>query len=355
MIKLYEKTQLKIKEYLQEGIFPGVDYAFVRQGKTENKVLGDAQKLPVVEPLQPAMLFDVASLTKVIGTTTVILKLWEQGKIDMDQPIQAYLPSFDDQRVTIRHLLTHTSNIDSFIPQRDQLNQAELREAFYHLPSGEMIGKQALYTDTGMILLGFMIEQLFDKEVQQVIEEEVLLPLNMSASSFAPTLKEMCVPTENHPTRGLIRGEVHDPKAYVLGRSCGSAGLFSNQQDILRFSQMVLDKGFVNGTSFLQANTIEQLFKDQTPSHDLKRSFGWDLRFDLKDGHPMLFHTGYTGTFLLIDLQSQEIFSFLSNRVHPVDHRDEYLEKRDEILKIYLNEKAGNDIMREINNEMEKE
>lgn len=345
---MYEQTQMTINQMLTEGIFPGVDYVLMKNGRRIQKVLGHAQLLPEIEPLKKEMLFDVASLTKVIGTTTVLLKLWEAGALDFDQPVQKYLPEFEDESVTIRHLLTHTSDIDSYIPNRDCLNKEQLKTAFYHLSSGDQIGQKVVYTDTGMILLGFVIERFFGKNVQQVIEEEVLMPLKMTASGFAPQNQENCVPTQIHPVRGLIRGVVHDPKAYVLGENCGSAGLFSSQHDLLLFSQMILNQGQVDGKSFLQKETIQQLFMDQTPTKHLGRSLGWDLKFDPKDGHPLLFHTGYTGTFLLIDLQEQEIFSFLSNRVHPEDHREEYLEKREEILKIYLNEKADNDIMKEI-------
>lgn len=346
---MYEQTQKKISELMEHGIFPGVDYAFVKNGKVENHLLGHAQVYPSMEKMQEGMLFDVASLTKVVGTTTVILKLWENGEIEVDQPLQTYLPSFEDGQVTVRHLLTHTSDIHAYIPHRDKLSKSQLREAFYHMKSGKQIGERAVYTDTGMILLGFMIEQLYQKNVQQVIEEEVLIPLNMTASCFSPADKNRCVPTERHPVRGLIRGEVHDPKAHTLGENCGSAGLFSTQRDLLIFAQMILNQGTVNHQPFLKKETIKRLFKDQTPTHGLGRSFGWDLKFDVQDHHPMLFHTGYTGTFLLIDLEKQEIFSFLSNRIHPDDNRERYLEKRDEILKIYLNEKVDNGIMKEKN------
>lgn len=282
-------------------------------------------------------LFDVASLTKVIGTTTVILKLVEKKRLQLDDTLHQHLAEFADKHVTIRELLTHTSDINGFIPNRDALNKTELRAALLALKSGTGRGKKVVYTDTGTLLLGFLIEKLYQAPVQVVITKEVLEPLQMLNSTFNPSLDDVAA-TENHSQRGVIIGSVHDPKAHVLGENCGSAGLFTNLADCLTFAAMILSGGQnYLGESFLKSDTIASLFQDQTPTGNLQRSLGWDLKYS-RQGEPLLFHSGYTGTFILLSLKKEEGFIFLSNRVHPIDLRDRYLKKRDELLEIYLDE-----------------
>lgn len=334
---MYPKTQQLIQDFLAEQVFSGLNYAFIGPDYLETHSFGYAQVVPMQELLRPEMLFDVASLTKVVCTTTVILQLLEAGKIELDQPFRSYYPAFQDERVTIRQLLTHTSDINGYIPNRDQLSAEELRTAFHQLKSGTQIGQKVVYTDTGTILLGFLIEEIFEQDVQVVFQEQVLTPLGMKHSTFQPDPKQTTA-TEDHPRLGVLRGVVHDPKARQLGSHAGSAGLFTNLEDLILFVQMYLRQGEVNGQQFLQRDTIQSLLHDQT-KHELGRSLGWDLKY--KEQRPLLFHTGYTGTFLVIDVQGQEGFVFLSNRVHPFDDRQGYIEKRDQLLAIFLAEKSA--------------
>lgn len=339
---MYPKTQKVIHDYLEDKVMPGVSYAFIKADQIEKYTLGYAQIVPEQELLREEMLFDVASLTKVICTTTMVLKLIEEGKIGVDDSLQTHLPAFQDSQVTIRHLLTHTSAIDPFIKNRDQLDAQELRHAMLRLSSSKQRGQEVVYTDTGTVLLGFMLEEIAQTDLHTLFQKEILNPIGMTASTFKPK-KELAVPTEIRGERGLIRGEVHDPKAFTLQADCGSAGLFASLDDCLIFSQMILNKGkLANGDIFLKATTIESLLMDQTPSGNLGRSLGWDLKRTEKDQRPLLFHTGYTGTFLLLDVERKHGFIFLSNRVHPIDYRKEYLQKRDYLVATYLKESAFN-------------
>ncbi|WP_314208585.1 serine hydrolase domain-containing protein [Vagococcus salmoninarum] len=337
---MYYNTELTIKKQLSENVFPGAVFAFVKKGETYQQALGSAALLPTQRPMTKETLFDVASLTKMIGTNTLILKLLEAGQLKLDDPLKKHLPEFADSLVTIRHLLTHTSDINPYIKNRDQLTAEPLKEALLALTSGELIGNKCLYTDTGTLLLGFLIEKLTGQPVQTVITNEVLGPLGMTSSGFTPTCSDIAA-TEDHPLRGVICGTVHDPKAFVLGEKCGSSGLFSTLDDCLLFCQMMLAGGTTaTGQRLLQAQTIDQLFADHSPNQSFNRSLGWDLKYDLASQEAILFHTGYTGTFLLIDKKAQEAFVFLSNRLHPEDNRQAYLLKRQELLDIYLQEKA---------------
>ena len=129
---------------MKKGVFSGASFCFIEGEKEESNCWGLAQVKPTKEQLTSAMLFDVASLTKVVGTTTVILQLVEEGKIILDQSLQTYYPSFQDSNITIRHLLTHTADLQGYIPNRDQLNAQELKDAYNHsFHAGKAIGKKS--------------------------------------------------------------------------------------------------------------------------------------------------------------------------------------------------------------------
>lgn len=337
---MYPETKQMILTKLAEGFYPGVVAAFIKQEKVESFAAGQAQIVPDTQPMSEDLLFDAASLTKVIATTTLVLRLWEDGKIDLDQPLQRYLPTFENQTITIRHLLTHTSDIQTWIPDRDSLTQEELIAAYLTLQPGAELGKTVKYTDAGTILLGLMLEEIYQEPAVELFQEQVLEPLGMMNSLFLPFPSKKIVPTEQLPSGEVLRGITHDPKARILAEHAGNAGLFLDLEDSISFVQMYLAKGKVNGGQFLTTQTIESLLQDHTPEKNGQRSLGWALKLDQKDQHPILFHTGYTGTFLLIDVISQEGFIFLSNRIHPNDAREAYLECRDEIVETYLKEKA---------------
>ncbi|WP_142433736.1 serine hydrolase domain-containing protein [Enterococcus mundtii] len=337
---MYAKTKEYILKKMNEGYYPGVVAAFMKGDQIEKVIAGDAQIIPIIRPMTEDLLFDVASLTKVIATTSLVLRLIEDGKVELDEPLHTYLPTFENQTITIRHLLTHTSDIQTFIPNRDRLSQTELIEAYLKLQPGDQLGIEVRYTDAGTILLGLMLEEIFQEEAVELFEEQVLAPLGMMNSLFLPRPSERIVPTEQLPSGEVIHGLTHDPKARVLAEHAGNAGLFIDLADCEKFVRMYLQYGKLDSGHFLEEATIRSLLADHTPTGKGGRSLGWDLKQDKKDGHPLLFHTGYTGTFLLIDPIDQEAFIFLSNRLHPNDHREEYLKCRDEIIEIYLQEKA---------------
>ncbi|GMA07574.1 serine hydrolase [Tetragenococcus halophilus subsp. flandriensis] len=326
---MYPKTQEKINEGWQENIFPGVVYRFIEGKKKETKVLGNAAIIPQKEKMTQEHLFDVASLTKVVCTTTVILRLLEAGKIFLEDSVQKYLPQFPDKRLNLRHLLTHTADVTSWINQRDQLTKSELKQAYLSIRAGDKIGEKVKYTDSGMILLGFILEEIYQENVSTIFQKEVLSPLKMSNSYFSPIQKPEIVPTEQLKSGKILKGEVHDPKARVLQEHAGNAGLFTTIDDLDRFLQIYLDN-----TDFLSEQTIKVLLKDHTSLKNGGRSLGWDLQ------NNMLFHTGYTGTFLAVDPLKKQGFIFLSNRIHPRDCKTTYVKYRDDLISTYLNEKS---------------
>lgn len=337
---MYPETKQLVLKKLEDGCYPGVVGAFIRKDEVDCFSAGNAQVIPEIHPMEKDLLFDAASLTKVIATTSLVLRLWEDGKIELDRPIADYLPTFDNKTITIRHLLTHTSDIRTWIPNRDQLSQEELIAAYLKLQPGDRLGEVVEYTDAGTILLGFMLEEIFQEPVTELFQEQVLEPLEMMNSCFLPYPSKRIVPTQKMASGEVLRGITHDPKARVLAEHAGNAGLFIDLEDSIKFVEMYLNKGKTANGRFLEERTIQALLQDQTPLRNGDRSLGWDLKRDVIDDHPILFHTGYTGTFLLIDLIDQTAFIFLSNRIHPEDHREAYIACRDEIVENFLKEKA---------------
>lgn len=337
---MYPKTQALISEFIQEEIFPGASFAFINPIEKNSYRIGNAAVYPVKEQIRDDQLYDLASVTKVLMTTTLILQLWEAGKLNLTDSVSLYLPAFSEPSVTIQHLLTHTSALNGFIENRDQLTAGELKEAMLHLSIGPDFGKKVVYTDTSMILLGFIVEECTKKNLALVFQERVSGPLKLNNTIFEPIDPLSCAPTENHPTRGIIRGVVHDPKAFTLRPNCGSAGLFSTIEDVSRFSQMLLNDGELDGVRLLKKETVEKLKQDWTPTGNLNRSLGWDFLSSGDKSHPKryLFHSGFTGTFIFLDMIKKEGFVFLSNRLHLQNDTPHYLKRRNELLDVYIRE-----------------
>lgn len=333
----YEKTIRQLHELVTQKVVPGVSYSIFDSHKRYAEFFGKAQLVPTEIKLWDNAKYDVASLTKVIGTTTVIMQLVEQEKLSVTDPIQLYLPEFTDPRVTVRHLLTHTSGIEGYIKNRNRLTADELTRQLLKLHVGANFNRNVKYADIGFIYLGWIVEYFYQQPVQQVIEQQVLQPLKMTGATFSPQQQD-CVPTEVQPLRGLIRGEVHDPKAYILKAHCGCAGLFADLSDLEVFGHAMVE---TNLAGLLTAETVDQMFNDQTPMIGFHgRSFGWRvLKSNAADHHLIIYHTGFTGTWMVLDREEQQGFMMLSNRVHPSADNEEFITRRSSIMQTYLQEK----------------
>lgn len=335
---MYEKTVEAIKQLVNDGTVPGVSYAFIDGQQVKTGLYGAEALVPGYEPLKPNQLYDVASLTKVVGTVNVIMQLLSAGKLTLTDTVHHYLPAWQDSRVTIRHLLTHTSGITGYIPHRNKLSANELHQALLELHVGENFEQKMVYSDINFIFLGWVAETILGQPIQTLITQRVLRPLGMNDSTFQPTDPTRCVPTEVSATRGVIRGAVHDPKAFVLKARCGSAGLFSTLNDLVIFEQAMLSDSDLPMTPAQKA----QLLNDQTPLHQQWRSFGWALlQAQLPTPHRCIWHSGYTGTALVLDLTTHQGMVFLSNRVHPKAPNEPFLARRNAIIDTYLGEKAS--------------
>ena len=298
----------KIKQQIEAGIYPGASFAYYRDGEWSDCCLGEANP-EIGEQTCQGLVYDLASVSKVVGVGTVLTFLWHQGELDIEKSVTEFLPDSDYLDITIRQLLTHSTDLDPFIINRDQLNAEELKEAMYHLNRREK--RAFLYSDVHFLLLGFLLENYFEKDLDQILQEQVLDPWKMKETQFGPV--SSAVPT----VRGQKAGVVHDPKARLLGKHAGSAGLFSTVKDLKIFLEHYLQDDFANGLS--------QNFSDLS---DKERSLAWNLEGDWLD------HTGYTGTFIMWNRKKQEAAIFLSNRTYEKDQRAQWIIDRNQVMDL---------------------
>lgn len=330
----YSATQNLIESMVTERIVPGVNYAFIKNKQVFTSTIGFASTYPKVTQLSPFAQYDLASLTKVLITENILLKLYQKEKLNFTEPLIDFIPEFKDPRVRLFHLLTHTSGIRGWIDHRDQLSHDELLNAIIHLPVTDEFEHKMRYADTNFILLGLVIKKIYGRPVQDVGMSEIIAPMDLPDTTFSP-VKSNCVPTV-WLNNQLLQGVPHDPKARQLGNDCGSAGLFSSLLDLIKISQGYL--GIEQDTLPLSQEVIAQLFDNKNPEGVQPRSWGWDLRFDPEFHYPLILHTGYTGVLLLLDRVRKSGLILLTNRIHPTGHNQIFLTIRERIIQSFLKE-----------------
>ena len=302
----------KIEEQIEAGIYPGASFAYFKDHQWTEFYLGQSDPEHGLQT-EAGFVYDLASVSKVVGVGTLLIFLWYQGKLDLERPVTDFLAESDYPDITIRQLLTHATDLDPFIPNRDQLSADELKKAMFHLNRRE---KPAfLYSDVHFLLLGFVLEKMFDEDLDTLLQEKIWNLWGMNETQFGPV--ELAVPT----VRGEKAGLVHDPKAALLGKHAGSAGLFSTVKDLQIFLQHYLADDF--------ARDLSQNF---SPLDDKERSLAWNLEGDWLD------HTGYTGTFVMWNRQKQEAAIFLSNRTYEKDERAQWIVDRNQVMDLIRKE-----------------
>ena len=308
----WTKILRKIEEQIEAGVYPGASFAYFKDGEWRESYLGlsDPEKGLKTEL---GLVYDLASVSKVVGVGTVFTFLWQQAKLDIDRPVTDFLAECDYPDITIRQLLTHATDLDPFIQNRDLLTAPELKEAMFHLNRRSQ--PTFLYSDVHFLLLGFLLEKIFDQDLDQIIEEQVLEPWGMKETMFGPV--EFAVPT----VREVEAGIVHDPKARLLGKHAGSAGLFSTVKDLQIFLEHYLKDDFA-----------ADLISNFSPLDDKERSLAWNLEGTWLD------HTGYTGTFIMWNREKQEAAIFLSNRTYEKDERAQWIVDRNQVMDMIRRE-----------------
>lgn len=272
-------------------------------------------------------LWDLASLTKVVGTTTALAQLIETGAVDLYAPVQRYLPGWTgpmQDRVLVWHVLTHTSGLPSFRPYDRQTQDPDSLERLLFTTRLERApGDSMVYSDIGAYVMGEVIERVSGMSLDRYLAARVFAPLGMTRTMFnpPPTLWAEVAPTEIDSLRGgLVRGKVHDERAYYLGGVAAHAGLFGSAEDLARFATMLLHGGTLSGRRILHATTIRR-FTAHADSGKHNRALGWQKGpapwFSHRMSNRAFGHTGFTGTSLAVDPELGVYIILLSNRVNP--------------------------------------
>lgn len=262
-------------------------------------------------PVDPAAtVYDLASLTKVVATTTAVMLLAEDGRLELDAPVGRYLPEFRGgakQRVTIRHLLTHTSGLPAGSGAGGKTPRAALARLIA-TPLRGTPGGRVVYSDVGFVVLWAAAERAAGEPLPELLEQRVWSPLGMRSTGFRSAEGcDLCAPTGGGRS---FRGRVHDPIARRLGGVAGNAGLFSTARDLARFAAMMANGGELDGVRVLRAETIHRFTTRQTGAG--RRALGWDT----SRGTGAFGHTGFTGTSIWIDSDRGTWTVLLCNRTY---------------------------------------
>ena len=269
-------------------------------------------------------IYDLASLTKVVGTTTAAMILYDENRLDLDAPVSRYLPTFTGgakDLVTVRHLLTHRSGLPAgreLWRMASSVDQA--KRIVLETPLACQPGACYVYSDLGADVLGWVVEAIAGQRIDHFLAERVFGPLGMNDTFYNPpdSVRYRIAPTEVSPPRGYpIKGEVHDENAFALGGVAGHAGLFSTAADLAVFAQMMLNGGSYDDVRIVSDSAVS-LFTRRTAG---TRALGWDTAEGQGGSGEYLTesafgHTGYTGTSLWIDPDREMFVVLLTNRVH---------------------------------------
>src|SRR6266849_6527197 len=325
-----------IGKAIADKAFPGATLAVGYRGKVSVHAFGKLSYDAKAAPVAPNTMYDIASLTKVVATTTLVAKLAEGDfavPLDLDAKIELYLPEWAGgpnaewrHRVTVRHVLTHTSGLPPFKEYwRKSKNKQDTLTKIFAEPLEYEPGTKEVYSDLGIILMAEIIERLTGRKLDDLANSYIFSPLAMKDTMYRPPKKiwPTIAPTEidNNLRHRLVQGEVHDENAFAIGGVSGHAGVFSTAPDLAAFCQMLLNGGVYAHERILRRATIAQFTTPQQLSGGT-RTLGWAVPTEGgSSGHYFsahsFGHTGFTGTSIWIDPDRQLFVVLLTNRVHP--------------------------------------
>lgn len=326
-----------IEDIMQEAIknktFPGGVVTVIKDDIIVYQNAHGYHDYNKMNPVQTTDVFDLASISKILGTTLGVMKLIDDGKLSLDDRISSFFSEFDTPEkkdITIYQMLTHVSGLPAFrvyvdeIKDKKSLVQAILNEPLINKP-----GQEYVYSDLGIIITGLVIEKISGQSLDVFMDRNFYAPMGMNMTTYNPMKRGNWYTSRILPTEidtiyrhKLIQGEVHDERAYYLEGVAGHAGLFSNAPDIAKFSSMLLNKGLYGGKRFLNEHTIESFIKRQQPLN--RRGIGFDMKSiegfssaGTKTSINSYGHTGFTGTSLWIDPDRATAIIILTNRTFP--------------------------------------
>ena len=328
---------------------PGAVIGIVHNGAlVYEKAFGNKSLWPEVEPMTVETLFDLASLSKCVGTTLSVMQLLEQGKLRLVDPVSYYIPEFmnwEDPKtkekgvITVQHLLTHSSGLEAYLPDVD----AYLDEFGPDSPDSLMSviatrikrkfrpGTQQLYSCLNFITLQHIVERITGERLCDYTQKHVFDALGLKHTMYIPlpsAPQAQIAPSEMLANGSVLRGQVHDPIARLINQgNSGNAGVFSNVEDMAVICAALLNGGSYNGRRILSPLTVKRMFEvPQGNAPQVARALGWDCYYlqpytsgDVFAVKNVRGHTGYTGTSVLLDPDTNTAVIILAHRVHPMD------------------------------------
>ena len=306
-------------------------------------------------------MYDLASVTKVVSLTTALMLAVEEGKLELDAPIQRYVPAFSGdlkERVTVRMLLAHASGMPAWRPMfRETADRGEAIELAVSTPLQSPPGTRELYSDLGLIILTLAVEKVYGERLDSLFQRRVSGPLGMHTVGFLPPaeIRHRIAPTELQLWRGrVLHGEVHDENAAVMEGVSGHAGLFGSAPDLLAFAEWVLD-GWTGGQAdrgtsssvgssdrpSVSPSVLREFTRRQELVRGSSRALGWDTPIPGGSAGSLLSgnsfgHTGFTGTSLWIDPERRLAIVLLSNRVNPTRNNPRWNPVRGRIADLVM-------------------
>jgi len=318
-----------LRQAIEQRAFPGASVAVTHLGKVVAlKAFGRFTYEKDAPPVTTASIFDIASVSKVVATTSMAMILYERGMLDLDIPVVGVLPEFagkdaSRREVTFRMLLAHTSGLPAYekLFLRATTKDAVLNAAF-GVPLRNQPGTHAAYSDIGFILVGVALERIAQEPLDQFCQREVFGPLSMSHTAFNPpsAWKSGIPPTANDQSfrNRIIQGEVQDENASVMGGVAGHAGVFSTATDLAKFAHVMLN----GGTPNVRPETVTVFTRRENLPDGTSRALGWDTQSNPSQSgkhfsQSSFGHLGYTGTSLWIDPKRRLSVTLLTNRTWP--------------------------------------
>lgn len=334
----FESSSKLVQDFIKSEKLPSAALAIgVRDKLYIKEATGNISFTEEASSVNTSTLYDLASLTKITVTTSVIMKLLDRGEISLEQDLGTFFPAPIDKRfITLRNLLTHTAGFPSVIRLENEIKSPDQAlKCLLKTPLVYSPGTKVLYDDISFMLLGFVLEKIYKQSLAEIAESEVFLPLKMKNTAYhaSGTLSPNTAFTErDHITGKWLRGTVHDENARFLNGVAGHAGVFSNIEDMAKFVSVLASNGRNGNQPFISSTTLRSAYKNYTKSLNENRGLGFALTtpgvvslFDPSFDLNTYGHTGFTGTSFSISPKTGLFTVLLTNRVHPTRENNNHI------------------------------